>query len=335
MLRGVRKQEALKVVGISLRTYQRWKINLEDGRRGPLTRAAHAFSQATCEYIFHLINSPEFANLTPWQIVPKLADQGIYVCSESTMYRILRKYHCLQHRCKSRPPTYNKPKPLIANKPNQIWSWDITYVCRDIKGMFYYVYLIIDIFSRKIIHAEAHERECNELSAGMIVKACQKENIKNEPIVLHSDNGGPMKGATMLVTLERLGITPSNSRPHVSNDNAYSEALFRVLKYCPSFPDKPFLNIDELKNWLEKFADWYNNTHLHSGIKFVTPASRHQGLDKAILEQRQNVYAATKQKNPNRWSGQTRNWSYISTVYLNANEEKKSHALNQDFQLAG
>ena len=292
---GARKIKACEILDLELRTIERWEHNLLDRRCGPHNKPANALSQ----------------------IVPKLADKGEYIASESTFYRILKEEKLLNHRSKSNPRTHTKPDELMAVKPNQIWSWDITYLKAAVKGKYYFLYLPMDIFSRMIVHWEVHEHESAELSSAMIKKACILNGIEKKQIVLHSDNGGPMKGATMLATLQYLGVAPSFSRPKVSNDNPYSESLFKTLKYCPSFPERGFASIDDAKKWVQKFVNWYNNIHLHSGINFVSPASRHHGTDKDILDKRHQVYKSAKLKNPNRWSNNTRDWSRVNVVELN------------------
>jgi transposase InsO family protein len=175
---------------------------------------------------------------------------------------------------------------------------------------------MMDIFSRKIVGFDVCEEESMEHSSSLMEKLCVNEGIEPDELVLHSDNGGPMKGATMLATLERLGVAASFSRPRVSNDNPYSESLFKTLKYCPKYPDR-FESLEEAKRWMIMFMDWYNN-HQHSGIKFVTPNERHQGLDVKILEKRKEVYFKAKEKNPERWnSKKIRNWDREEKVYLN------------------
>jgi putative transposase len=255
--------------------------------------------------------------LPPSQIVPKLADQKIYLASESTFYRILREEEQLKHRGIVRAKMHHKPAELIATRPNQIWSWDITYLRTEIAGKFFYLYLFLDVFSRKIVGFEIFEQESAEDAAAVVSKAYGSEGIRAGEVTLHSDNGGPMKGCTMLVMLQKLGIIPSFSRPSVSNDNPFSESLFRTLKYCPQYPSKSFSFIEEAKAWMLKFVYWYNHVHQHSGINFVTPHARHQGLDKVILANRTRVYEAAKQRYPNRWSGKIRNWEVAGSVCLN------------------
>jgi transposase InsO family protein len=175
----------------------------------------------------------------------------------------------------------------------------------------------MDMYSRKIVGFDIFAEQLAEHSAVVVTEACKVENVNKLELILHSDNGGPMKGSTMLATLQNLGIIPSFSRASVSNDNAYSEALFKTLKYCPEYPSKPFETIEQAKAWVTKFVYWYNNIHHHSGIKFVTPSERHNGLDHEILSNRISVYEKARSLNPHRWSGSIRNWSVITKVYLN------------------
>ncbi|NOX08660.1 MAG: IS3 family transposase, partial [Gammaproteobacteria bacterium] len=219
------------------------------------------------------------------------------------------------------PKNHTKPKGYNATAPNQVWSWDITYLASAVRGIFYYLYLIEDIFSRKIVGWEIHERESAEYASQLIRKACLTENIHQEGQVLHSDNGSPMKGATMLATLQKLGVVPSFSRPSVSDDNPYSESLFRTLKYTPDYPNQPFQNLEVAREWVHGFVRWYNEQHRHSAIQYVTPTQRHEGVDQAILIQRKAVYEAAKKRNPARWSGEIRNWDRIENVWLNPPKE--------------
>ena len=272
--------------------------------------------------VLETVNQSEYRDLAPSQIVPLLADDGRYLASESTIYRLLRETRQLRHRQKSKPRNSYKPKSLKATSPNQIYSWDITYLMSSIRGQFYYLYLILDIYSRKAVGWQVYDRESSELASDVLESACWEEKVSRGQVHLHSDNGGPMKGATMLATLQRLGVIPSFSRPSVSNDNPYSEALFRTLKYRPAYPEKPFSNLEEARNWVSKFVKWYNTEHLHSGIKFVSPEKRHQGLDEGILKLRDQVYKEAKAKNPNRWSKGTRNWDKIKEVRLNPEKYK-------------
>jgi len=202
------------------------------------------------------------------------------------------------------------------------------YLATTVKGMFFYLYLIMDVYSRKIVGWEVFETESAEQAAEVFQKAYLREGIAGQPLVLHSDNGAPMKGATMLATLQRLGVMPSLSRPSVSNDNPYSEALFKTLKYHPGFPDKPFDTVCESREWVAGFEHWYDEIHRHSGLKFVTPGQRHRGEDSAILEQRVALYEAAKAQHPERWSGPIRDWHPENIVYLNPAKSTQKENIN-------
>jgi transposase InsO family protein len=313
---GARLRVVCEHLGLEMRTLQRWRKSCDD-RRGLARRSpANRLSDVERKQILQVLNLPEFRDLSPKQIVARLADRGEYLASERTMYRILQAEGQLAHRAASRPPT-PRPRPEhIATGPDELWSWDITYLRTSVRGMFFFLYLVEDVWSRKIVGWAVHERESDELAAELVARICREQGVDARGLILHSDNGAPMKGATMLATLQRLGVVPSFSRPGVSDDNPYSEALFRTLKYHPTYPSKPFSSIEHARSWVARFVDWYNNEHLHSAISFVTPASRHAGLDVAQLEKRRAVYAAAKERHPERWSGAQRGWSHTRTVAL-------------------
>ena len=269
---------------------------------------------------------PAYVDLCPWQIVAKLADSGRYLASESSFYRVLKSRSLLLHRAKSKPAERKRPKDLIALKPNQVWTWDITYLKSPVRGQYFYLYMMVDIYSRLIIGWNIEAVESGEHAAELIEAACLSQCVSKWQVTLHSDNGAPMKGATMLSKLQWLGVIPSFSRPSVSDDNPFSESLFKTLKFRPSYPNGAFASIEEAREWVRRFVEWYNTEHLHSGIRFVTPQSRHEGKDAAILNNRHSVYQSAKLANPLRWSRQTRNWSPITEVRLNPGKEKKSDA---------
>jgi putative transposase len=321
---GARRQASCAVLEVSLRTVERWEKARDQGdqRRGPATGCAHALSVQEKQAIVKVSSSPEYRDLSPWQIVARLADTGKYLGSESSFYRVLKQNDLLTHRHNSKPRVHRRPKDLTAKTPNQVWSWDITYVSSPIRGAYYYLYLVEDIFSRMIVGWSIEEVESADHAGLLIDRICQEQAIAKGQLTLHSDNGGPMTGATMVATLERLGVIPSLSRPAVSDDNPYSESLFKTLKYRPSYPDRAFSSIDQARQWVSRFVQWYNTEHLHSAIRFVTPSSRHLGLDPAILAKRAAVYEKAKRLNPQRWSGPTRNWSPITEVFLNPKNHK-------------
>lgn len=318
---GARQYKACEIIGISERTLQRWQkkttADIEDRRPHVERRPANKLSEEEKLTILNICNSQDYGSLPPSQIVPRLCDQGIYVASEASFYRTLRKNGLQKHRGKTRYKANKKPRGYTATGPNQVWTWDITYLPSSLRGSFHYLYMITDIYSRKIVAWEVHDRQSDELASELVKRGCLAEGVSGEGIVLHSDNGSPMKGATMLCTLQHLGVIPSFSRPSVSNDNPYSEALFKTLKYVPSYPSGPFESLDASRQWVLNFVRWYNNEHRHSGIKFVTPNERHTGADKAILENRQKVYLEAKGRKPERWSRGSRDWTMVTEVSLN------------------
>jgi putative transposase len=319
---GARRDRACQVLGLSLRTVQRWQHEggvKADGRRAAAQARvpANALTAAERAQVLAIANRPEFADKAPHQIVPALADRGEYIASESSFYRILRAERQLAHRGRAKPATRCPPEPLVANAVHQLWSWDITYLATTVRGAFYYLYLFMDLYSRKIVGWEVYAEESSAHAAEVFTKAHLREGVGAKTLTLHSDNGSPMKGATMLATLYRLGVASSFSRPSVSNDNAYSEALFKTLKYCPAFPARPFDTLEQARAWVAQFVHWYNEQHRHSALRFVTPAQRHRGEDQALLAGRQRLYADARSKHPQRWSGEGRNWQPIEAVSLN------------------
>lgn len=326
VIAGARCFKACQVIGINDRTLRRWRSNqtLVDKRQTPKPKVyKHALTAFEKWLILTVCNSTEYQSLPPTQIVPRLADLGTYIASESSFYRVLKEHNQLHKRGRTKTHAkHEKPKALKATQPNQVWSWDITYLPSRVRGEFYRLYMIIDVYSRLIVDWEVHLNESAEHASELIQRACLKHKVSKKQLVLHSDNGSPMKGATMLSSLQKLGILPSFNRPSVSDDNPYSEALFRTLKYTPAYPSKPFVGLDEARVWVHHFVTWYNQEHRHSGIKFVTPMQRHLGEDKAILKQRKRVYEAAKSNQPSRWKGRkTRDWGLIETVWLNPPKE--------------
>jgi putative transposase len=255
--------------------------------------------------------------VSPKQIVPRLADRGEYIGSESSMYRVLEDAGQLAHRTPSKPRATQRPDALVATGPNQVWSWDITYLPAAVRGTFFYLYLFVDVWSRRIVKAVVLNEEGGDHAARLLAEAVVENDVAPGVLCLHADNGGAMKGATMLATMQSLGVIPSFSRPSVSNDNPFSEALFRTLKYVPSYPRKPFDSIDSAWAWVERFVSWYNGEHRHSAIGFVTPDERHHGRDVAVLLARREVYARAREQHPARWSGNARRWDAPAVVTLN------------------
>jgi transposase InsO family protein len=321
---GARLERVCRELGLDARTVQRWRgadVG-EDRRAGPRHPPANALSGAERSRVLAIANSERFRDKSPKQIVPALADEGEYAASESTFYRVLHSSGQLTHRGRAKPRRHHRPKTLVARAPNEVWSWDITYLRGPVRGAFFYLYLVLDVWSRKIVGWNVANEETMEAAAELIEAACATEGVEPGRLRLHSDNGGPMKGSTMLATLHRLGIVPSFSRPRVADDNPYSESLFRTVKYCPAYPSRPFASLAEASEWVEAFVGWYNTEHRHSAIRFVTPHERHEGAEGAVLSRRRRVYERARRRHPERWTGRTRNWTPIRVVRLNP--EKRS-----------
>jgi transposase InsO family protein len=326
---GARLHKACEVAGIELRTLQRWKCGdglvAGDGRPDAVRPTpAHALTPDERQRLLEVANEPRFADMPPARIVPALADEGVYIASESSFQRVLREHGQTQHRGRAKAPRKSRPPTThVATAPRQLWCWDMTFLPAAVIGRWFYLYLILDVFSRKIVGFEVHETDDADHAAHLVKRTALAEGIHamvTKP-VLHGDNGSTLKATTVLAMLYWLGVKPSYSRPRVSDDNAFVESLFRTAKYRPEFPDKGFVDLDEARDWAARFVHWYNHQHMHSGIRYVSPAQRHDGRDHAILAARHALYLQARERHPRRWSGATRNWTPIAAVTLNPERE--------------
>lgn len=317
---GARISRIAQAIQLSERTLRRWRGNTEDQR--PLAKRptpSNALSQEEQFAVLTLCNLPENKDKPPGQIIPALADKGIYIASESTCYRVLKAYGQLNHRGRARAPK-SKPKPVhTATAPNQVWVWDITYLKTSVAGIYLYLYIIMDLHSRKIVAHETWEAENAEHSKALLRRASLSENIaaSSAPVILHGDNGSPLKAGTVIALMEFLGLTPSHSRPRVSNDNAFAEAVMRTAKYHPTLPPQGFGCLCDARIWADQFVQYYNEEHLHSALKYITPSQKHSGHDVEILKKRAQVYQQAKAQTPDRWiKGITRNWQPVAATSL-------------------
>ena len=326
---GARLQPACDVAGIELRTLQRWKAHeglvSGDGRPQAVRPVpGHALSPAERAGLLRVANEPRFAAVPAARIVPMLADEGVYLASESTFSRVLRAQGQSAHRGRAKKPRAVRPPTThIATATRQVWCWDMTYLAAAVLGRWFHLYLILDLYSRKIVGWELHTTDDSVHAAHLVRRTALAEGIATmltKP-VLHGDNGSTLKATTVLAMLYWLGVKPSYSRPRVSDDNAYAESLFRTAKYRPEFPAKGFASLNEARAWAAEFVRWYNVDHRHSGIRYVSPQQRHTGDDQAILAARHTLYVQARQRNPARWSGNTRDWSHIGVVTLNPERE--------------
>lgn len=329
---GARLEKACEVVGLDARTLQRWRTAdgsvCADGRPMAVReKPSHALSHAEQAEIVRVANEPRFTDTPPARIVAALADEGRYVASESSFHRVLKAHGQMQHRGRSKAPTERRPPSTHeATAPRQLWSWDMTYLPMTVAGRWLYLYLILDVFSRKVVGYEVHETDEGSHAAQLAKRTALAEGLHAldcKP-VLHGDNGATFKATTVLAMLHWLQIKPSYSRPRVSDDNAFVESLFRTAKYRPEFPAAGFADLADARSWAHRFVRWYNHEHRHSGIRYVTPDERHDGRDRELLSKRHALYQQARESNPRRWSGPTRNWTPIERVTLNPDKAAAS-----------
>ena len=323
--RGASAKAIAGLFGLATRTLRRWGVMIRsegfshDRRKGAPRHVAHRFSREEREIVLATVNDPRFADLTPSQIVAILAEERVYVGSESTIYRIMRQEGLLNHRGMSRPPREPREAPVLeATGIHQVLAWDITLLPGPVKGQFFYLYMVMDVWSRRILGVEVHEQESGELAKHFFDRVCRDEKISSgSTTILHADNGAPMRSYTLAAKLAELGISLSFSRPRVSNDNAYAESWFRTMKYHQSYPVRRFRDLLSVQAWVDGFVEWYNAEHRHSGIKYVTPNQRHHGEADAICSVRQQTYQQARQQHPRRWARPPRDWSQPQIVRVN------------------
>ena len=270
------------------------------------------------ERILDELNSERFRDEAPRQVYATLLDEAIYLCSWRTMYRLLKARHATTDRRRTRRhPKYAKPE-LVAHAPNQVWTWDITYLKTRVRGHFYYLYVVLDIFSRYVVGWLIADRECQELAKQLLSDTIQKHGVVPGELTLHADRGGPMKSQSVSNLLVKLGVDRSHSRPRVSNDNPYSEAGFRTLKYCAEFPDR-FNDFRQAEEFCQRYFIRYNTEMHHSGIALLTPQQVHYGEASGILARRQETLDAVYAKNPQRFGGRRPHAGRLpAQVWINA-----------------
>lgn len=283
----------------------------------PRPTPAHALSEAERTAVRTVLNSERFMDQPPRQVYATLLDEGTYLCHWRTMYRILEAHGEVKERRRVRQhSTYKKPE-LLATAPNQVWSWDITWLRGAHKLEKYPLYTVLDIYSRYVVGWMLAEVESSELARQLIAETAHKQGIQAEQLTLHADNGAPMTGKPLSQLLTDLGISKSHSRPHTSDDNPFSEAQFKTMKYRPDYPDR-FAHLNEARQWVRTFFDWYNCQHYHSGLNLMTPASVHYGEADVVQQQRQLVMRAAYDAHPNRFAqGEPIVKGVPAAVYIN------------------
>ena len=303
---GVRP--ACQALGVPRASFYRWRRGPQlaaDARHGSAELAAgrrspRALSAAERQHVKETLYSERFVDQAPREVYAALLDEGEYLCSVRTMYRLLDGDQAVQERRDQlRHPHYQKPE-LLATASNQVWSWDITKLLGPQKWTYYYLYVILDIFSRYVVGWMLARRESSDLAGRLIRESIDKQNVSEEQLTLHSDRGPSMTSHGVAELLAALGVTKSHSRPHVSNDNPFSESQFKTLKYRPDFPDR-FASYDHALNFCREFFGWYNDEHYHSGIGLLTPATLHYGQAPVVIESRAAILQAAYAKYPERF----------------------------------
>jgi len=302
---------ACRAFGVNERTW-RHRRQRRDGRGparpsratgGPPRPHPASLSSAEKDLIVETLCSERFCDLAPAQVYSTLLDEGTYLCSERQMYRVLTERGLVRERRRGghqRAGAYGVPR-LEADTPNKVWTWDITALRGPTKGVRYFLYSILDIYSRKIVGWTIHEAESEAHARRLIREACRRHGVDRDQLVIHADRGSPMIAGTVAELLNELGVAKSHSRPRVSNDNPFIESHFKTLKYRPDYPDR-FDSIRAARAWMRSFVHWYNHVHYHSGIGYLRPADLHDGNHTAIIEHRQTVLDAAAAAHPERFT---------------------------------
>jgi transposase InsO family protein len=308
------------VLGVNIRTIQRWKIKgLKDKRKGSIKHVHNKLSDAEEHKIVEIATSDKHKDKTPGEIVAELATEGEYIGSVRSIYRVFKRCNIVsidKHKKKKKV----EPAEVKASRSDELWSWDISWLKSTTRGLYYYLYLFTDIFDRYIVGWAVHTEESGELAKELFEEISRKYNVKG--VTLHSDNGGPMKNHTFRATLEKLEVLQSFSRPSVSNDNAYSESLFSTLKRNAGYP-KCFKTIEEAKEWISKFVYWYNNEHMHTRLNYITPAQRRGGMYAEIFQRRNETFESARLAHPERWTRNTKLWHIKDEIFLKKGNHRK------------
>lgn len=297
--RDVGTVAACKSLEIARPTYYR-RLGTGDRQPSPRPAPPRTLSVAERQDVLDVLHSDRFVDKAPTEAYATLLDEGTYHCSIRTMYRVLEEAgEVRERRDQARHPHYKAPE-LLATAPNQVWSWDITKLLGPVKWTYFYLYVILDIFSRYVVGWMIAHQESSALAKRFIAETCEKQNIQPGQLTVHADRGASMKSKPVALLLSDLGVTKTHSRPHVSDDNPYSESQFKTLKYRPGFPDR-FGSIQDARSFCQDFFSWYNREHRHTGIGLLTPAMVHYGKAEAVISQRRIVLASAFSTHPERF----------------------------------
>ncbi len=291
---------ACDVIGVPRSSVYRARHPQTPAAPRAVSEPVRALSDTEQAHVHETLNSDRFVDQSPREVYATLLDEGTYLCSPRTMYRILDEHtEVRERRDQLRHPAYTKPE-LLATTPNQVWSWDITKLLGPTKWTYYYLYVMLDIFSRYVVGWLLAEQETSALAELLIREACTKQHIQADHLTIHADRGSPMIAKSVALLMADLGVTKSHSRPHVSNDNPFSEAQFKTMKYQPNYPDR-FGSLADARTWAQAFFPWYNDEHHHSGLGYMTPKAIHYGEAAQLWTQRQAALELAYAAHPERF----------------------------------
>jgi len=318
---------ACEALGVARSTFYRNHRAKKKPTPKERAKPSSALSQDERHQVIEVLHSERFVDLAPPQVYSILLDEEQYLCSVRTMYRILEsEQEVRERRNQLRHPKYQKPE-LLATGPNQVWSWDITKLLGPVKWTYFYLYVILDIFSRFVVGWMVALRENAELARCLINETCVREEIEPKQLTIHSDRGSPMKSMTVAQLMANLGVTKTHSRPHVSDDNPFSESQFKTLKYRPGFPAR-FGSLEHALAFCRDFFPWYNYEHRHSGIGYLTPAMVHCGKAHEVVDARHKVLDAAYAAHPERFfQGRPRPQQVPVEVWINPPERRNENKI--------
>jgi putative transposase len=319
-------QPACRQLGLPRSTYYRSKrprLRRQEQPKRLAKKSGRALSQTERAHVRDLLNSDRFCDASPRQVYARLLDEGRYVCHWRTMYRILAEHdEVRERRNQLRRPRYKKPE-LLARGPNELWSWDITKLRGPAKWTYFYLYVILDVYSRYVVGWMIAPAEQATLAKELIETTCERQGIARDGLIIHSDRGPSMRSKTVAQLLADLGVEKSHSRPYVSNDNPYSEAQFKTMKYRPDYPSR-FGSIEDARQWARRFFRWYNQEHYHSGLALMTPQVVHYGEAERVRRQRQQVLSTAYSGHPERFvRGRPSVAEVPAAVWINAPKQEQ------------
>jgi len=316
---------ACRALGAAPATIYRRRRPPEPKPHRPRSPSPRALSDAERTEVLATLHAPRFVDCAPAQVYARLLDEGRYLCSERTMYRLLETQHgsVRDRRDQREHPAYVKPE-LLAERPNELWSWDISKLLGPAKWTYFYLYVILDVFSRYVVAWTVQYQELGRIAEALIAQACEQQQITREQLTLHADRGIAMTSKPVTFLLADLGVLKTHSRPYTSSDNPYSESTFKTLKYWPEFPAR-FDTIEHAREHCRRFFDWYNHEHHHSGIGLMTPAAVHHGHAQQLYDQRAQVLTAAYQRYPDRFVRKPPTPPELPTaVWINKPEDKEA-----------